>query len=203
MCCNGQNMSSTHWLPLIQLLRSAGLEFEPGLTDAEVEYIENRLDFRFPPDLRSFLQTAVPFWNSPRWHTASEIDLSSWFDEPVRGLLFDVEYSEFWLPEWGERPEDLPNALKIARARISDAPKLIPILGHRYMPAQPSDAGNPVFSVHQADIIYYGFDLEDYFRHEFDLPREGWPSQVKQVDFWEPDRFQKLRWGENSSTLTD
>jgi hypothetical protein len=28
----------------------------------------------------------------------------------------------------------------------------------------------PVFSVHETDIIYYDHDLEDYLRHEFDLP---------------------------------
>jgi hypothetical protein len=196
-------MNSTNWLPLIELLRCASLEFEPGLTDPEVEHIENAFDFRFPPDLRSFLQTAVPFWTSPRWRTGSEIDLWSWFDEPMRGLLFDVESNDFLLPEWGERPRDVRDALTIARAKISAAPKLIPILGHRYMPALPSGAGNPVFSVHQADVIYYGFDLEDYLRHEFNLPREDWPVQVRQIEFWDPDRFQQLRWGDDPLTLID
>jgi hypothetical protein len=121
----------------------------------------------------------------------------------MRGLLFDVEYGEFWLPEWGKRPEELTEASKIAQLKITAAPKLIPILGHRYMPALPSGAGNPVFSVHQADIIYYGFDLEDYLRHEFNLPREDWPAQVKQIEFWDPDRFQKIRWGDDLSTLTN
>jgi hypothetical protein len=196
-------MNSTDWLPLIQLLRDAGLEFEAGLTDAEVDQIENRFSFRFPIDLRSLLQTAVPFWNSPRWHTAAEADLRPWFDPPIEGILFDVERNEFWLREWGERPPALPDALKIARARINCAPKLIPILGHRYMPASPNEAGNPIFSVHQADIIYYGFDLEDYLRHEFNLPRKDWPAQVKQIDFWDPDRFQQLRWGDDLSPPAD
>lgn len=171
------------------------MEFEAGLTDAEVDQIENKFNFGFPPDLRSFLQTAVPLWNSPRWHTADNADIQSCFDEPMRGMLFDVEGNEFWLPEWGERPEALLDALKIARTKIGEAPKLIPILGHRYMPALPNEAGNPVFSVHQGDIIYYGFDLEDYLRHEFNLPRKEWPEQVNQIEFWDPERFQKLYWG--------
>jgi hypothetical protein len=37
------------------------------------------------------------------------------------------------------------------------------------IPDDPHLEGNPVFSVHQADIIYYGHDLEDYLRHEFGL----------------------------------
>lgn len=36
------------------------VEFEPGLSDAEVEQVERQHGFRFPPDLRAFLQTAMP-----------------------------------------------------------------------------------------------------------------------------------------------
>jgi hypothetical protein len=194
-------MTSSDWLPLIQLLKGASLEFEAGLTDSEVDQIENRFDFCFPPDLRSFLQTNVPFWNSPRWHTATDADIQSWFDEPMTGVLLDVEHNEFWLSEWGERPSDLPDALKIARGKIIEAPKLIPILGHRYMPALPNEAGNPVLSVYQTDIIYYGFDLEDYLRHEFNLPRQEWPAQVKQIEFWDQDRFEQVYW-DKSPPLT-
>jgi hypothetical protein len=195
MCCNGSEMKTKDWLPLIKLLKGAGLEFSEGLTGNEVEHIEKTFSFRFPPDLCAFLKTAMPFWNSPRWRSGSESDIREWFDEPLRGILFDVERNEFWLPEWGEQPEDLPDALKIASTRIREAPKLIPILFNRFIPELPHEAGNPIFAVHQADIIYYGFDLEDYLRHEFNLPREEWPAQVRQIEFWDADRFQELRWG--------
>ena len=88
-----------------------------------------------------------------------------------------------------------PDALKIATAKIAEAPKLIPIHSHRYIPEEPHESGNPVFSVHQMDVIYYGFDLDDYLRHEFNLAgRKEWPAQVRPIRFWDPDRFQKLRW---------
>ena len=196
-------MNSNYWLPLIQLLRGAGLEFQAGLADDEVDQIENRFNFRFPPDLRSFLQTAVPFWNSPRWPTAANEEIQKWLNGPMEEVLLSVEHNEFWLPEWGPRPEGLPNAVQTALANLKLAPKLIPILGHRYIPALPYEAGNPVFSIHQADIIYYGFDLEDYLRHEFNLPREDWPAQIKQIEFWDPERFQQLYWGEDLSALTE
>jgi hypothetical protein len=73
---------------------------------------------------------------------------------------------------------------------IAEAPKLIPIYSHRFIPEEPSEAGNPIFSVYQMDIIYYGFDLDDYLRHEFDLPgRKEWPAQVRPIKFWDPERF--------------
>jgi hypothetical protein len=188
-------METRDWLPLIELLKEAGLEFSEGLTDDEVEYIEKTFSFRFPPDLCAFLKTAVPFWNSPRWRSGSESDIREWFDSPLKNVLIDVERNDFWLPEWGQRPNKLSEALEIASLKVREAPKLIPILAGRFIPDRPHESGNPVFSVHQTDIIYYGFDLEDYLRHEFNLPREEWPTQIRQIEFWDPDRFQKLCWG--------
>jgi hypothetical protein len=57
--------------------------------------------------------------------------------------------------------------------------------------------GNPVFSVHQTDIIYYGVDLRDYLIHEF-LARENvgvWPipASVRRVPFWDIEQFLSVR----------
>lgn len=195
MCCIITEMETRDWLPLIELLKSAGLEFEKGLTNPEIEYLENRFNFCFPPDLRAFLRTGLPFWNSPRWRSGSDLDIQEWFDSPLKNVLIDVERNDFWLPEWGQRPKKLSEAMEIASLKVREAPKLIPILAGRFIPDSPHESGNPVFSVHQTDIIYYGFDLEDYLRHEFNLPREEWPTQIRQIEFWDPDRFQKLYWG--------
>ena len=87
---------------------------------------------------------------------------------------------------------------------VAAAPRLIPIYGHRMMPDEPQEPGNPVFSVHQTDIIHYGFDLADYLRHEFGLPgREPWPERVRPIRFWDPDRFQEVRWGPDGSCVFD
>ena len=111
-------------------------------------------------------------------------------DWPLQGCLFDVEHNGFWLPEWGKRPELLSDAFKIATEMIAEAPKLIPIYSHRFVSEEPHEVGNPVLSVHQMDIIYYGFDLDDYLRHEFNLPgRKEWPLQVRPIRFWDPARF--------------
>jgi len=113
--------------------------------------------------------------------------------------LFDIEHNSFWLPEWGPRPKKLAEALRTAEELISAAPKLIPVYLHRMMPDEPQSPGNPVFSVHQTDIICYGFDLADYLRHEFNLPgRELWPAQIRTIRFWDIDRFCDVRWAAGS-----
>jgi hypothetical protein len=71
-------------------------------------------------------------------------------------------------------------------AIVNAAPRLIPLIAHRYIPDAPHEAGNPVFSVMQADTIYYGADLADYFRREFaarptDLDPVG---DVRFIPFW-------------------
>lgn len=114
---------------------------------------------------------------------------------PLEDLLFDVEYNTFWLPQWGEKPVLLEEAKEIVRKVYVQAPRLIPIYSHRFIPERPRETGNPVFSIHQTDIIWYGFDLDDYLRHEFKLAgRAEWPSQVKEIGFWDVERWQELCW---------
>src|SRR5262249_51256843 len=144
------------------------IEFNAGLTNAEVAVAESRFGFQFPPDLRAFLQTALPKGRRfPDWRAGSEAELRDWLDLPRQGVVFDVECNGFWLDEWGPRPIPLAEAKSIAEQLVASAPRLIPVYMHRMIPAEPHLPGNPVFSVHQTDIIVYGTDLEDYLAHEF------------------------------------
>ncbi len=194
-------MADSMWVNLVRILRDNGVVFHSGLTDAEVLTVESRFEFRFPPDLRAFLQAGLPVGcDFPDWRDDDESALREWLDLPRRGILFDIEHNGFWLNDWGTRPSTLSEAQRIAGLLISEAPKLIPIYKHRMMPSEPHLAGNPVFSVHQTDIIYYGIDLRDYFIHEF-LAREDvgiWPipETVRQVPFWDIERFLKVRWAD-------
>ena len=167
------------------------VDFDAGLTDAEIPAIEHRYGFRFPPDLRAFLQTALPRGPLfPDWRSGDEAAMREWLDIPRRGVLFDIESNRFWLKEWGPRPASIGDALRRGEELLAAAPRLIPIWGHRMMPDEPHLSGNPIFSVHQTDIIHYGFDLADYLRHEFRLPgREPWPDEVRTIRFWDLDRF--------------
>jgi hypothetical protein len=162
------------------------VEFDHGLTDFEVAGIESRFGFRFPPDLREFLQTAIPRGpHFPDWRSNDEGVLREWLDRPRRGILFDVEHNGYWVDDWGMRPDVLGDALRIATQRIVAAPRLIAVFAHRMIPNEPHLPGNPVFSVHQTDVIYYGYDLADYLRHEFNLNgRHPWPACVRHIRFW-------------------
>ncbi|MFL6233734.1 MAG: hypothetical protein ACJ76N_11415 [Thermoanaerobaculia bacterium] len=176
------------------------IEFDAGLTDAEVAETEELFGFRFSPDLLEFLQTAFPRGPKfPDWRSGDEDELREWLDLPRQGILFDVEHSGFWLEEWGPRPGTLDEALRIASELVVAAPRLIPIYGHRMMPDEPHLQGNPVFSVHGTDIIIYGLDLENYLRREFGLRGlETGPENARQIRFWDLDQFQEVRWADGA-----
>lgn len=72
----------------------------------------------------------------------------------------------YWCDDWGEEPEDEAVISKKVRERLKEAPKLLPIYAHRYMP-MISDENPPIISIHDLDIIYYGKNLEDYLYVEF------------------------------------
>jgi hypothetical protein len=192
-------MADAMWVDLVGTLRNNGVEFEPGLTDAEVAAAEARYRFLFPPDLQAFLQAGLPRGgNFPDWRDGDEAALRGWLDLTRRGILFDIEHNGFWLDEWGPGPRSLEEAQRVASDLIAAAPRLIPVYSHRMMPAEPHLPGNPVFSVHQTGIIYYGVDLRDYLIHEF-LAREDvgiWPipENVRRVPFWDIERFLSVRW---------
>lgn len=100
-------------------------------------------------------------------------------------MCFDIEHDSFWLPAWGPKPGTSEAAQAMARRAVRAAPFLIPVFSHRYLPASPCEAGNPVFSVYQTDIIYYGFDLPSYLSAEFEVPNPyPVPESPKEIEFW-------------------
>ncbi|MNI63440.1 hypothetical protein D3C73_1188120 [compost metagenome] len=101
-------------------------------------------------------------------------------------MLFDVKHNNFWIKEWGSKPDDFESAKNICTEHYLKAPKLIPIYSHRYIPQTPLEAGNPMMSVYQTDIIYYGENLNSYLLVEFNLKKydEIIFESIKRIPFW-------------------
>ena len=178
-------MTAASWNTELALLRGGGARLDRGLSPVEFAAAEARYGFRFPADLRALLTTALPLGNFPNWRALGSPELEEMIRWPLRGMQFDIENNAFWWPTWGPRPAELKDALAVADREVAAAPFLIPVYSHRYLPAEPADAGNPVLSVYQTDIIYYGRDLRSYLANEFggrrDLPND---DEVRPVRFW-------------------
>ena len=166
-----------------RLVRTGRYEIGPGLTGTELARIERDYEFEFADDHRAFLTAGLPLngppqegraWHKPwpDWRDGDPGELRQQLDWPIEGAFFDVVNNALWHPAWGQRPADTRKALNAARQHLAQAPKMIPIYGHRYLPAGRGTCGHPVLSIHQTDIIVYGTDLADYITNEFS--GSGW-----------------------------
>lgn len=170
---------------LKRALGNRGIETAPGLSEDELAAIESDFGFRFPDDLRELLASFLPLGDDlPDWRSRNQ-HLLEWLDFPAEGVAFDVEENDFWCGAWGERPEDPDDAVEEARRQVALAPILIPVYGHAFLPARPSSAGNPVFSVVQTEVSLAGSDLGWFLYEELSAPRPDWsPKQPRTIDFW-------------------
>ncbi len=178
---------------IIRKLKEKKVEFEHGLSDKEVEQVESQFGLQFPPDLRDFLQTELPVsenfinWRLGLKSKSEAIYIRERIDWPFSGMVFDIEHNVFWMEEWGEKSNDINKNIMVAEIYYETYPKMIPIYSHRYIPSKPNEAGNPVFSIYQTDIIYYGYDLAHYLAHEFrfELSEKFLKiDEPKYIEFW-------------------
>lgn len=178
---------------LAALLRGKGVRFAQGLSNEEAEAVERLFNVCFPPDLKALMQNALPIsegfvdWREGLHSSRAQRRLCERMKAPLEGFLFDVENNGFWFDGWGAKPStSFERRARVERAFV-DYPTMIPIYSHRYLPDSPCEAGNPVFSIHQTDIIYYGYDLASYFRAEFGFPLQklfAMPEAPKTIAFW-------------------
>lgn len=188
-----ENMSGKYY-DLVQSLSRVGVVFEPGLSSSEIASAQEKAGLQFPPDLVEFLREALPVEESsdnvkagsrfPNWRSDGDVLLRDGVQRPIDGILYDVRENDFWFSEWRARPRDVEAAVAVAREELAGVPKLIPLFSHRYLPETPREVGNPVFSVSQTDVIYFGVDLADYFENEFLRKQRRLGPPVRQIPFW-------------------
>lgn len=161
----------------------------PGFTQDDLDDAQARYGLRFPPDLVALLRDRRL---DARYDWSAECpairEMLNW---PFELLQFDVE-NGFWYPDWGERPARKEERDEVLRDALRRAPRLIPIYLHRFLPDSPCEDGNPVFSMHGFDTIYYGDNLSDYLNREFGMAwGEPTPGR-RHIAFWSDlvDRFE-------------
>lgn len=179
---------------LIEKLKSKDVKFNSGLTQQEIVGIQEKFGFKFPPDLKHLLQTALPVsqgfynWRQALISEAVAGEIKARLRWPLEGMLFDIKENKFWVDSWGQKPELLEEQYSVAEKNFRTYPTLIPVYSHRYIPAEPAIPDNPVFSVYQMDIIYYGYNLATYLASEFRFTLSESFEEIEEpkhdIDFW-------------------
>ncbi|KAK1422029.1 hypothetical protein QVD17_24870 [Tagetes erecta] len=150
-------------------LKTSGVQVQQGLSEAEFAKTEAEFGFVFPPDLKAVLSAGLPVGPGfPDWRSGGSArqQLRAEFNLPIASIMFHIARNALWSKSWGLRPPEQEKAMKIARNKLKQAPVLVPVFNHCYIPCKPALAGNPVFYVDENQIFCCGFDLSDFFNRE-------------------------------------
>jgi hypothetical protein len=172
-----------------------------GYSEAELEDAQAKWGLRFPPDLVESLWEFRPLIDgrdSFDWVAGDPEDIRRLIAWPFKGYWRSVERHHIWWPECGERPASRADRKETLRSIFANAPRLIPLGGIRYIPDEPFESGNPVFSVMASDIIHDAANIADWIERS----RGGLLSQprprpaVKEIRFW----GQAVRYSEDENS---
>ena len=87
-------------------------------------------------------------------------NLSDWLFSDVEGA------NKVWLKSWGIKPKSKEKRKEIFDEWFSKIPKLIPMLGHRFVVSDANLKWKPILSMWGSDIIVMGWDFRTYLLNE-------------------------------------
>lgn len=169
------------------ILKKNGVTLEKGLSLEELLFIESFYKIKFPRSLESFLMINVPvshgFYNWRNMNKDNVEYINKAINFPYEEIYNNAN-EVYWNDKWGEKPDEDAYSC-IVRKKLKNAPKLVPIYSHRYIPIIP-EINPPVLSIHGVDIIFYGIDLENYFDIEFGDKKQNsiQLENLPYIDFW-------------------
>ncbi len=153
----------------LELLKHKNIVLEDGLSDEEFKHIKSIYNIEFPTPLKDFYENILPvskgFYNWRDFNEKNVEFIKKCMEFPIKNIC-NMTNEVDWCDEWGIEPEDEKVRDEEIKNKALNAPKLIPIYSHRYMPLGKFD-GYPILSICGVDIIYYGKDIDDYMRIEF------------------------------------
>ena len=122
---------------------------------------------KFSNNLKEFLIIVLPtskgFFN---WRSLLQDNVTI-IKSIINRSIEDIEKlanEDYWHDDFGKWSENEKDIVLIVRERLNSAPPLLPVYG--CLPMVPED-NIPIKSIHGIKIIYYGQNLEDYFKGKF------------------------------------
>jgi len=182
----------------LALMRSGAL-ITPGLTESELQAVEDRYGFTFAREHRLMLSIALPLDAMPErprpvWPNWRQPD--KYLDQqvvwPVQGVLGAVARGCLWLDDWPAKPSSTKDAIELAELLLERAPRLVPVHGTVYLPDGNWAVRGPLVSVYESDIFVFDDELLDWLergcrwgawdvRHEPVMSLPFWSSIVERT----------------------
>ena len=172
----------------ISILKKNHVIIEKGLMLSELKEIETIYGVVFPKELKSFFSNILPvsqgFYNWRDFSDDNVAYIKAQMRVPAENILRQIDEVE-WSDTWGFKPSDSEKTKEILRLKILDAPKMIPFLGHRYIPENDYDKC-PVVSIHGIDVVYYGYGIEEFLAVEYGIKSQNSVhfEKIPNIDFW-------------------
>lgn len=157
-----------------------------GLDEKYISEIESKFNVEFSEEHKLFLkilhcvdkkrpveyyndQNELEIRNEPYFYNwlKDEKEISFRQSWPYNQIFKDIK-NGYWLKEWGTRPSTVTELEIFFSEWYKNAPKLIPIFGHRFVVSNWKDQNNksPVISVWGSDTIIYGWGIKHYLISE-------------------------------------
>lgn len=175
-----------------------------GLTDTQIDSIENEFAIRFTVEHRAFLrvlhtidryeiveeedgQNGIQIKKRPYFYNwlIDQTAIKECISWPFDTILFDVleGQNQVWLKSWGEKPDSDEEKEAVFIKWYHGAPKLLPLRAHTFLVSDPDLERRPVLSVWGADTIICGWSLRAYlvsqFAYELDLLEKRYSEEDK------------------------
>lgn len=160
---------------LINDIERAGYIITEPLEDEEYKKIKEIYNIVFPLELQQLYKIGVP--------TKKHADICISDIQDTQSFYNWHDFSEENVKQIKEAMEFAYEGKNIPR----DAPKMVPIRGHRYIPALLDPEKLPVFSIYDEDVIIYGENLEDYISRELNPWERYEPVDInkcKYIQYW-------------------
>ncbi|XP_072992603.1 uncharacterized protein [Typha latifolia] len=171
---------------VIEDLRAAGVSIDAGLSEPEFFAIESTYGIVFPPDFRSILREGLPVGPGfPNWRAASPEQIGILLALPSATVIDSASKGSFWCAIFGPQPESRSDRACVARSVLDQAPLLVPVYRHYYLPSSPALAGNPVFSVRVGEVRCSAVDLANFFNRGDGCAVPAWAGKsARRVEVW-------------------
>lgn len=172
---------------ILNMLKANGVEFDEGLSDLEIIKIKEEYDVEFPSELKMFYSIALPiskyFYNWRDFSPENVAKIKRALKRPFEDV-YEMADELYWCEDWGIEPDE-NERIETIRLKLENAPKLIPIYSHRYMPMIDKE-NIPIISICDTDLIYYGENLSSYLEIEFGDKRQDDINfnKIERVPFW-------------------